>query len=299
MDSTTVIGLVSGTVLIFMALVLGGTAGAFWDVKSLLITFGGTFAAALVSLPMRQLLEAGRVMRKAFRARDGHPLETIASLVRFAERARREGLLALEADADQQEDPFLKKGLQLVVDGSDPELVRDILQTELAFLEDRHKTGAQLFDTLGALAPAFGMIGTIIGLIQMLRNLDDPSSIGSGMATALLTTFYGALAANLVFIPIAGKLRNRSQSEILMKEVILEGILSIQAGDNPRIVEEKLKVFLAPKLRRPVGRSAVAAASHAGAGAGTSAAAGAGAVGAATGGAPGGSAGHAGGTGGA
>lgn len=275
MDSTTIIGLIAGLMLIMTALALGGTASAFWDIKSIIITFGGTFAATLVSLPRRQLLEAGRVVKKAFRSMEGHPIDTIANLVRFAEKARREGLLALEDDADQQDDPFLKKGLQLVVDGSDPELVRDILQTEIAFLEDRHKAGAQLFDTLGALAPAFGMIGTIIGLIQMLRNLDDPSTIGSGMATALLTTFYGALSANLVFIPIAGKLRSRSQSEMLMKEVILEGILSIQAGDNPRIVEEKLKVFLAPKLRQPVGKGAggqvAAPAAVAGATAGTAA----------------------------
>ncbi|MDP2872520.1 MAG: motility protein A [Bacillota bacterium] len=272
MDQTTIIGLVAGLILMLLALVLGGTASAFWDVKSIIITFGGTFAATLISLPTRQLLEAGRVMRKAFKVKDVHPLATISELVRFAERARREGLLALEDDADQLDDQFLKKGLQLVVDGSDPELVRDILQTEIAFIEDRHKAGAQLFDTLGALAPAFGMIGTIIGLIQMLRNLDDPSTIGSGMATALLTTFYGALAANLIFIPIAGKLRNRSQSEMLMKEVMLEGILSVQAGDNPRIVEEKLKVFLAPRLRRPVAKGA-------GAGAGAVQAGAAGAVG--------------------
>jgi len=252
MDMTTTIGLVTGVILIGMALFLGGTANAFWDVKSLLITFGGTVAATLISFPMDRIVEAGRVLRKVFRGTTEDGFEIIAKLVRFAEKARREGLLALEDDADQAVDPFLKKGLQLVVDGSDPELVRDILQTELSFLEERHKSGASLFDTMGALSPAFGMIGTIIGLIQMLRNLDDPSTIGSGMATALVTTFYGALAANLLFIPIANKLKGRSQDELLTKQVMLEGILSIQAGDNPRVVEEKLRVFLAPRMRKSV-----------------------------------------------
>jgi chemotaxis protein MotA len=252
MDMTTIVGLVTGVGLILLALFMGGSARAFWSFNSVLITFGGTLAATLVSFPVSQIVDTGRILRKAFRGGPGDALDVITGLVKFAERARREGLLALEDDADQVSDPFLKKGLQLVVDGSDPELVRDILQTELAFLEERHKTGAALFDTLGALAPAFGMIGTIIGLIQMLRNLDDPSNIGSGMAVALVTTFYGALAANLVFIPIANKLKNRSQGEILTRQVMLEGILSIQAGDNPRVVEEKLRVFLAPRFREAV-----------------------------------------------
>jgi chemotaxis protein MotA len=155
----------------------------------------------------------------------------------------------LEDAAYQVEDDFLKKGILLIVDGTDPELVRNILETELAFLEDRHKTGQSIFETMGALAPAFGMIGTLIGLIRMLRNLNNPEAIGPGMAVALLTTFYGALLANLVFIPVAGKLKIRSNEEILNKEVMIEGMLSIQAGENPRIIEEKLKAFLAPKIR--------------------------------------------------
>ncbi len=250
MDTTTIIGLASGSVLIVMALILGGSASAFVNVTAMLITFGGTFAATLVSYPTSQIVESGRILSKAFTSREPQPLGIIANLVSFAEKARREGLLALEDDANQLDDKFLKKGIQLVVDGTDPELVRDILQTEIAFLEDRHRAGWGVFETLGANAPAFGMIGTIIGLIQMLQTLDDPSKIGGGMATALVTTFYGALTANLVFIPIANKLKNRSKGEVLLKEVMVEGILSIQAGDNPRIVEEKLKVFLAPKLRQ-------------------------------------------------
>ncbi len=252
MDTTTVVGLVAGSALMVWALIMGGTASAFYDFPSIMITFGGSIAATVISFPMSQLAQVGKVVAKAFTAKEMQPLQVIATLVSFAEKARREGLLALEEDSNELKDEFMKKGIQLVVDGTDPELVRDILQTELSFIEDRHKSGAAIFDTMGALAPAFGMIGTIIGLIQMLKTLDDPSSIGGGMATALVTTFYGAVAANFVFIPIANKLRNRSAGEILVKEVMIEGILSIQAGDNPRIVEEKLKVFLAPKLRKPV-----------------------------------------------
>lgn len=260
MDIATVAGLAIGAVLILWALVLGGTASAFWDPNSVLITFGGTIAATLASFPTSQVIQSGQIVKKAFMSKEPDPFEVIRILVSFAEKARREGLLALEDDASRLEDNFLQKGIQLVVDGTDPELVRDILETELAFLGDRHKSGAGVFDTLGLMAPAFGMIGTIIGLIQMLQTLDDPSKIGAGMATALVTTFYGALAANLIFIPIANKLRNRSSGEILLKEVMIEGILSIQAGDNPRLVEEKLKVFLAPKMRRPVRKSGAAAA---------------------------------------
>ena len=146
-------------------------------------------------------------------------------------------------------DEFLKKGIQLVVDGTDPDLVRDILEIELSFLEDRHRLGKDVFEALGTFAPAFGMIGTLIGLIQMLANLDDPSSIGSGMAIALLTTFYGALMANFLFLPMAGKLSVRNNEEMLIRQVIVEGVLAIQNGENPRIVQEKLKSFFPPKMR--------------------------------------------------
>lgn len=228
----------------------------FINVPALMITLGGTMAATFISYPMHQVMGVMRVVKKAFVGPGPQSAEVITTLVRFAEKARREGLLALEDDARALEEPFLQKGIQLVVDGSDAELVRGILQTELAFLEERHRGGAAMFETMGALAPAFGMIGTLIGLIQMLRSLDRPEGIGPGLAVALVTTFYGALMANLLFIPIAGKLKVRSSSEILLKEVMIEGILSIQAGDNPRIVEEKLKAFLSPQARNSVrGRS--------------------------------------------
>ena len=221
----------------------------FIHVPSILIVLGGTFAATLINYPLQSVLAVSKILKNVFMEKSKDPNEIIKILVDLAETARREGLLALEDTAYQMDDDFLKKGILLIVDGTDPELVRTILETELAFLEDRHRTGQSIFETMGALAPAFGMIGTLIGLIQMLKNLQDPDAIGPGMAVALITTFYGALLSNFVFVPIAGKLKVRSNEEILLKEVMVEGMLSIQAGENPRIIEEKLKAFLSPKLR--------------------------------------------------
>ena len=225
---------------------------AFINPQALMITLGGTMAATLINYPIHQVLGMFKVVKKAFVPHGPTAADTIRTLVKFAQKARREGLLALEDDCNQLDEPFLMKGIQLVVDGTEASLVRSILETELSFLEERHRGGAGMFDSMGALSPAFGMIGTLIGLIQMLGNLENPESIGPGMAVALVTTLYGTLLANLFFLPIAGKLKVRSADEILLKEVMVEGILSIQAGDNPRIVEEKLKAFLAPKNRDTV-----------------------------------------------
>ena len=177
----------------------------------------------------------------------------IETLVSFAETARREGILSLEQQAATLEDKFLKTGITLAVDGTEPEHIRDIMTTEIEYVAERHKTGAGIFEAMGMYAPAFGMIGTLIGLIAMLAKMSDPSSIGPNMAVALITTLYGAFAANLIFIPIAGKLRARSAGEILVRELSVEGIMSIQSGDNPRIVEDKLKAFVSPSLRKASG----------------------------------------------
>lgn len=249
MDLATLIGLVAGILVFLSGMSSNGSPAAFWDWPSVQITIGGTIFATMINFPLSNLLALPSVMKNVFTSKVMNPGGVIATLVSFAEKARREGLLALEEDASKLNDAFLKKGLGLVVDGTDPELVRNILETELAFLEDRHKANAAVLEAMGTLAPAFGMVGTIIGLIQMLKKLSDPSTIGAGMATALITTFYGSMLANFVFLPMAGKLKVKSAEEILLKEVMIEGILSIQAGDNPRIVEEKLKAFLAPKMR--------------------------------------------------
>jgi chemotaxis protein MotA len=248
MDST-IVGLLAGFGLIFWALVSGGDVGAFWDPPSILITMGGTVAAILISYPFSDLARIPSVL-KALLRRDIDPSDDLISkLVGYANKARREGLLALEEEVEKEDDPFLQRGIQLIVDGTDPELVRDILETELAFIEERHKTPVAIMETGGAMAPAFGMLGTLIGLIQMLGQLNDPSKLGSGMAVALITTFYGSFLSNLIFLPIAAKLRSKTKRELLVKEVVLEGVLSIQAGENPRIVGEKLKAFLASNYR--------------------------------------------------
>lgn len=249
MDIAAWSGLLLGPVLIIWGITDNGAIGSFIDVPSLLIVVGGTLAAVLINYPLENLKGLVNITKKVFMNKGQRPQEVISVLVLFAEKARREGLLALESEAQQVDDDFLQKGIQLVVDGTDPELVRSILETELSFLEDRHAAGYSMYEAAGALAPAFGMIGTLIGLINMLVNLSDPSAIGPGMAVALITTFYGALLANLFFIPMAGKLKVRSEEEVLIKQIMIEGILSVQAGENPRIVEEKMKAFLAPKMR--------------------------------------------------
>jgi chemotaxis protein MotA len=227
----------------------GGNIMAYYDFPSLLITVGGSLGAVIISHPGDILKSVGGAFRSAFFSSDPNLLGMVQTLVSFAEKARREGLLSLESDVSDLDDEFLRKSIQLVVDGTDPELVKAILDTEIGILEDRHTANKSVFDATAELAPAYGMIGTLIGLIAMLGNLQDVSALGPGMAVALITTMYGSMMANMICIPVSKKLAARSSREILSMELMVEGILAIQAGENPRIVEEKLKVFLAPKLR--------------------------------------------------
>ena len=256
MDKATIIGLVVGVVLLFwgMTNAAANNMRIYYDFASILIVGGGTLAATLISFHLEQVMKAFQLFMIAMRSRLPQPSEIIITLVGLAEKARKEGLLALEEETERIEDPFFKRGIQLVVDGTDPQLLKSILETELIFLEERHKKGKAIFETMGAFAPSFGLIGTLIGLVAMLVSLDDPKKVGPGMAVALLTTLYGAILANLICLPIANKLKLRSSEEVLLKEVIIEGILSIQAGDNPRIVEEKLKSFFAPSIREELER---------------------------------------------
>jgi chemotaxis protein MotA len=250
LDLATIIGIFVGMGFMVWGILLGGDLSAFIDIPSIIIVLGGTAAGTFVAYPLKQVTASFNVARKAFFVRDLSPGETIGKIIELANIARREGLLALEEAAENIEDEFLQKGVMLIVDGTDPDLVRNILETELAFLEERHGAGKSIFDTLGALSPAFGMIGTLIGLINMLKKLDDPSTVGPSMSVALITTFYGALLSNLIFIPISRKLNIKSKEEILIKEIMVEGLLSIQAGENPRIIEVKLKAFLPPRIRK-------------------------------------------------
>jgi chemotaxis protein MotA len=247
MDIATIIGVIAGITLVLLAIISNITL--FINYPSMLIVIGGTIGATLMNFPLADVVGVLGTAKNAFLHKAKSPVEIIEMIVEFATAARREGILALESRASEAGDAFLEKSVRLAVDGTAPELIKDILTTELAFLEERHSLGQGVFIAMGTFAPAFGMIGTLIGLIQMLSTMEDPSTIGAGMAVALLTTLYGAMIANMFCMPIAGKLKVRTQMEMLIKEVVIEGILSIQSGDNPRVVEQKLMAFIPPGMR--------------------------------------------------
>lgn len=249
MDLATVVGIFSAFSLVIIAIMSGGMLAVFISIPSMMIVGGGTIGATLINYPLGQVLGVVNVLKNAFFHKGIRAASVIPMLVDFSGRARKDGILALESASKEIDDKFLQKGIQLAIDGLEPQSIQDILEREIEFLEERHKLGSEIFTTMGTFAPALGLIGTLIGLVQMLQNMDDPSSIGPAMAVALLTTFYGAILANLVFLPISGKLSTRSQEEILIKSLMKEGIMAIAAGDNPRVVEQKLHAFLSPKLR--------------------------------------------------
>ncbi|MGE4506270.1 MAG: motility protein A [Desulfovibrionaceae bacterium] len=247
MDIATIIGLVLGLGLIVGAILMGGGLGGFIDAPSILVVVGGTIASAFIMFPMNVVIGTIKVIMKTifFQARD--PRKIISKIIELAETARKESLVALEKVS--VDDEFLKKGVQMVADGTDETLVRQVLETEIKFMKQRHLQGQGVMKGMGTMAPAFGMIGTLIGLVNMLGNLSDPSSIGPAMAVALLTTFYGAVLANVVFLPLAKKLEGRSEEDQLYMEIMLEGVISIQRGDHPAVLKEKLQSFLAPAIR--------------------------------------------------
>ena len=252
MDIATLIGIFSGIALVVVAIVRGTSPVTFVDINSIVIVVGGTAAATFTNFPLKDVFSLIGVVRKAFFNTAPVFQRKLERLVDLAKRARREGILALESEMESEEEEFMVKGIQLAVDGTEPEMIKSVLGAELSNIEERHSLGASIFKAMGAYAPALGMIGTLIGLIQMLSSLEDPTQIGSGMAVALVTTFYGAVLANLMFLPIAGKLETLSTQEVLQMEMILEGILSIQQGDNPRLLQEKLMSFIPPKFRKEV-----------------------------------------------
>ncbi len=250
MDIATIGGIAAAVALTIISIFLsGGNIMNYLDPGSALMTFGGSFAAVFASHPMARSLGVMKLISTAIKQPNYQEEKLIQQLVAFSEKARREGLLALEDDMQEVEDEFMRKGIQLVVDGTDPEIIKTILYTELNQQQARHESGIKYFDDWSKLGPAFGMLGTLAGLIAMLANLSDASSIGKGMGLALITSLYGALLANGICIPIKSKLQERDKAETLVKEITVEGILSIQSGDNPRILEEKLLTFLPPKRR--------------------------------------------------
>lgn len=249
MDIATLVGLVAGTVFMVASILLSGRLSLFFDMASIMIVFGGAFSSLLIAYPLPKYLAALKTAKHAFKHVELDPKGVIKQINELALAARKEGLLALEEMAGHMEDPFLKKGVLLIVDGTDPELVRNILETELTFIESRHKDNQAFWNNLAELGPAWGMIGTLIGLIAMLDTLSDPTTIGPKMAVALITTLYGSIMANFFAIPVANKMKIKSNEEILLKEVMIEGLLSIQAGENPLVIKEKLKAFLSPADR--------------------------------------------------
>ncbi len=245
MDLTTLIGISAGFACVFISIMLGGDIASFIDPASIFIVFGGVICATLASFPMKRIMNLLKAVKNAFRKDTADVCEDVEMLIGMANTARREGILALEGSAEDIQDPFLKKGIMMIVDGSDPELIKGIMETDLEFVKERHAENRAILDAAAAYSPAFGMIGTLIGLINMLKNLSDMSALGPSMAVALVTTFYGTMLANLVFGPLSKKLKAIGNREYLRKEMILEGLRSIQDGENPRIIREKLNAFTA------------------------------------------------------
>ena len=240
--------------VVFGIITSGGVSamGNFIDPPSIVITIGGSLSSLLSSYTMPEVINNLKGLGVAFKDPKMDHGAVIRQIIDLSNVARKEGLLALEEVAGNLDDEFMKKGILLIVDGTEPELVRGILETELVNMDDRHKSRAGFYDTWATLGPAWGMIGTLVGLVNMLKKLDDFNTIGPNMATALLTTLYGSLIANWFCTPIANKMKNINSKEYQMKEIVIEGLLSIQAGENPRVIEEKLKSFLSPAVRKTV-----------------------------------------------
>ncbi|OHB78299.1 MAG: flagellar motor protein MotP [Planctomycetes bacterium RBG_16_64_12] len=251
MDVASVVGLFLGIALmvITVAIAPGASFGAFIDYPSLMIVVGGCIAAVLICFPLRSFLNTGRVLKKIFFNRSEDISQLIEQIVSLSDTARRDGLLALEGRVEEISNPFIVLGIQMAVDGTRPEVIEDIMRTEMDAVATRHQNGKKVLDQMGRFAPAFGMIGTLIGLIIMLGQLDDPDALGPGMAVALITTLYGALMSNVFFLPSAEKLSVINRSELLAMEVVVRGIMAIQSGENPRVIEQKLTTFIPPKLR--------------------------------------------------
>jgi chemotaxis protein MotA len=248
-DITTLIGIAVAFGLVIISILMGGDGTWFINYPSIMIVMGGTMGATLLSYPLSEVLGVFKVAKNVFLHRSQIAGEYIPLMSGFAKKARQEGILSFESQLKDIKDPFLARGIQMAIDGMESSSIEDVMSIEIQYLQERHRLGSEIFTTMGTFAPAVGMLGTIIGLVQMLMQMEDPSQIGAPMAVALLTTFYGTLLANLLFLPVAGKLKTRSKQEVLVKQMILEGVIAIQSGDNHRVVEQKLKAFIAPNAR--------------------------------------------------
>lgn len=257
MDLASILGIGLCIGLVIFAIVAGDQGVAainnFLDFQSALITIGGALCAVLAQNSIASFVTGLKTITLVFKMPELDSAGIIKKIIELSNVARKEGLLALEEAAGDLEDAFLKKGVMLIVDGTDPDLVRGILETEMVAIDVRHKGNMGFWDSVAAMGPAWGMIGTLVGLVNMLQALDDPSSIGPSMAVALITTLYGSMMANWICAPVSGKLKMNNDAEMQVKEIMIEGLLSIQAGENPRVIEEKLKSFLSPSEREGIG----------------------------------------------
>jgi chemotaxis protein MotA len=254
MDIATALGVILGFVVILgtIAFESRGSMAIFFNIPAIAIVFGGTTCATMIHFSMGQFLGVFSVVKKTLLTRIPSPQDLIQKVVNYSAINRRDGALALEQEIGKTKDPFLSKGLQMLVDGADEHAIRDLLGMEIQYMEERHSMGKKILDFMGASAPSFAMVGTLIGLVSMLSKMENPDEIGKGMATALVCTFYGAFIANLVFIPMGGKLGQYSKKEKIYMEMIVEGVCSIAKGDNPTAVGEKMQVFISNKHREPV-----------------------------------------------
>jgi chemotaxis protein MotA len=252
MDIATIVGIVSGFGILLGAILAGGGLAAFIDVPSMLIVVGGMLCTVLIHFSLGQFLSIFGIVKNTFINKATKLGDLIQQMVNFAAINRRDGALALEQEMRNIENKFLSKGLQALVDGQEETDIRELMNLETIYMQQRHADGKKILEFMGASAPAFGMIGTLIGLVKMLQNLSSPDSLGAGMSIALLTTFYGAVLANLVFIPLAGKLGQYSKNESLAMEMTVEGICSIVRGDSPTIVREKMQAFVSSGKREEV-----------------------------------------------
>lgn len=254
-DVSTTLGLLLGAIAILIGMALDGTnfniskLRLFWDLPSIFITCGGSLFTIMICYPMDVLKRLPATLKNAFFDKKMSQGDIIEKFVELSKKARKEGLLSLEEEIESIDVDFLKSGIQMVVDGLEAEDIRDILELEISSMEKRHANGINLLKSWAGYGPAYGMIGTLIGLVQMLANLNDPGSLGPGMAKAIITSFYGSILANFLFGPLANKLEVKTNEESEMMEMMLEGILSIQAGVNPRVIEDKLKTYLSPDER--------------------------------------------------
>jgi chemotaxis protein MotA len=250
MDIASLVGLLLAIGLIFGSILLGSAPmTAFIDMPSGMVVIGGAIAAAMICFPLKSMLRVPKVAMKVLRNKSENRIALIKQIVSLAETARRDGLLALESRIATIENPLVRTGIQMAVDGSTPEVVEEVLRTEVNAIAIRHKEGKSIMDQLARFAPAYGMIGTLMGLIMMLSDMSDPTGIGAGMAVALITTLYGAIIANVFFSPFAEKLGMLSRTELTAMEIAIRGVMAIQSGESPRAIDQKLRTFLPPGER--------------------------------------------------